>query len=262
MIIIGEKLNSSIPSVKKLMDGNDLEGLKNLILSQRDAGADYIDVNTALCGNELEMMQTLCSMVLENSSCGIMLDSPNTEVCTAALSFIRGLDANRKIIINSVTVNERHQCIGAAKEFGAGIVVLLTDESGIPDSGEKRAENAKIMIDRLVGEGFDQDDIYIDVIAESVAVNGDAARNALDALCAIRKDYPDVHILCGLSNISFGLPKRSVVNNAFLTLAVYHGMDSVICDPLSGELKKAYLAAEVLNGNDDFCMEYIDEFRA
>lgn len=262
MIIIGEKLNSSIPSVKKLMDALDLEGLKELVIKQRDAGAEYIDVNTALCADEIGMMKRLCDFVLENTYCGIMLDSPDPSVSKEALAYIRAKDAGRKVIINSVTVNERHGCIDAAKEYSAGLVVLLTDECGIPDSGEKRSENAKKMIELLNAKGFSNDDIYIDVIAESVAVNGEAGKIAIDALCDIRKSFEDVHILCGLSNISFGLPKRGSVNGAFLTLAVYHGMDSVICDPLSPDLKKAYMAAEVLNGNDDFCMEYIDEFRS
>lgn len=262
MIIIGEKLNSSIPSVKRLMEAFDYDGLKSIVLKQAEAGAEYIDINTALCGDELGMMKSICGFVLENTSCGIMLDSPNPKVCKAALSYIREQDKSRKVIINSVTVNERHDCIAAAKEHNAGLVVLLTDETGIPDSSARRSENAKKMIGLLNGEGFSNDDIYIDIIAESVAVNGDAGRIAIDTLCEIRKAYEDVHILCGLSNISFGLPLRSAVNNAFLTLAAYHGMDSVICDPLATDIKKAFMAAEVLNGADDFCMEYIDEFRA
>lgn len=261
MIVIGEKLNSSIPSVKKLMDAQDRVGLTELVLKQRDAGAEVIDINTALCNDEIAMMTFLCDVVIDNTDCGIMVDSPNPAICEQALDYIRNKDKARPIIINSITVNERHECIELAKKHGAGIVVLLTDENGIPDSGEARAANARAMMELLNSNGFSNEDIYIDIIAESVAVNGDASKNAIDCLCKIREFNSDVHILCGLSNISFGLPKRAAVNSAFMAIAVYHGMDSVICDPLSEDLKKAFMAAEVLNGNDDFCMEYIDAYR-
>lgn len=262
MIIIGEKINSSIPSVKKMMDNSDFEGLKNIIVNQMEAGAEYIDVNTALCEDELDMMKRLCDYVIDNTPCGIMLDSPDCDICKAALDYIKSKDGTRSVIVNSVTVNERHQCLDEVKNHSAGIVVLLTDECGIPDNKDKRFENADTMIKLLRSKGFNDEDIYIDIIAESVAVNGEAANVAIDTLKEIRKAYPSVHILCGLSNISFGLPKRYAINNAFLTLCTYHGMDCVICDPLATDIKKAFMAAEVLNGSDDFCMEYIDEFRA
>lgn len=260
MIVIGEKLNSSIPSVKKLMDAEDFGGIRELVLKQRDCGAAYIDVNTALCPDEKAMMKNICSVVLEETDCGIMIDSPDAAVLNDVLAFIRSKDSGRPIIVNSVTVNERHECIDIAKEYGAGIVVLLTDHTGIPDSSDKRAENAKNMVALLTDKGFAKDDIYIDIIAESVAVNDQAAAIGLDTVAKIKG--LGCHILCGLSNISFGLPKRKYVNAAFMAIACYNGMDSVICDPLSEELRGAYMSADMLCGNDDFCMEYIDAFRA
>ena len=260
MLIIGEKLNSSIPSVKKLFDADDFDALSELVLKQRDAGAAFIDLNTALCANETETMKKLCDIVLEKTDCGFVIDSPDTSVSASVLQYIRE-KSDRSCIINSITVNERHENIETALKFKAGLVVLLTDEKGIPDSAEKRFANAERMISFLRERGFDDGDIYIDVITESAAVNPESAAAALDTIKLIRVNYPDVHILVGLSNISYGLPRRGVINSAFLTLAVYNGLDNAICDPLSPDIKNAYLAAEVLNGSDDFCMEYIDAFR-
>jgi len=260
MIIIGEKLNSSIPSVKRLFDADDREALSDLILRQRDAGADFIDLNTALCSDETGQIKLLCDIVLDKTDCGIVIDSPDMAVSKEVLAYIRGKDGNRKCVLNSITVNERHENIETALKYKAGLVVLLTDESGIPGT-EKRFENAEKMINTLRSCGFNDGDIYIDAIVESVATGADSAAVTLDTIKLIRAAFPDVHILVGLSNISFGLPKRSCLNAAFLTLAVYNGLDCAICDPLSPDIKTAYLAAKALNGTDDFCMEYIDEFR-
>ena len=260
MIFIGERLNSSIPSVKALIDGGDTAALTDIIKAQSAAGADFLDVNTALCADELASMKQLFDLIIQNSDCGIVIDTPDTSVCSSAAEYIRS-KTDRQCIINSITINERHECIKIAKEYGMGLVVLLTDDGGIPDTSEKRTDNAAKAIEMLRRKGFPDEKIYIDFIVESAAASGEAASVAVSTVRELRGRYPSVHILGGLSNISFGLPKRSIINQAFMTVAAFSGMDCAICDVTSANMHKAAAAAEALNGSDDFCLEYISTFR-
>lgn len=260
MVLIGEKLNSSIPSVRRLMDAGDCGSLAEIVKKQSLCKADFLDINTALCADEAGTMRRLCALCLENSGCGIVVDSPNPKVCEDSLAYIRER-SDRPCIINSITTDERHGCIDTALRYGAGIVALLTTGQGIPQTAKERFANAEKAIALLKNAGICEGDIYIDVIVESAAANENAARTALETIALVRRKHPGVHILCGLSNISFGLPKRPLINRAFLTLAAYFGADCAICDVTSEDIRAAYLAAEVLNGADEFCMEYISAFR-
>lgn len=256
MIFISEKLNSSIPSVRKILASGDLESIRQLVILQKDA--DFLDINTAMCEDETAAGKAVIDIVIEESDCGIVIDSPSEAVVSELLRYVGG---RRECIVNSITVNERHGNIEAAKAHGASVVVMLTDENGIPDTAEKRFENAKKTIELLESNGFTHDRIYVDAVIEAAAANTDGASVTLDTIGMLRNAYPELHITFGLSNISFGLPKRSALNAAFIALAVYRGLDAPICDITSESVRTAAFAAQMLAGRDDFCMEYISEAR-
>ncbi len=259
MIIISEKLNSSIPSSLKLMESGTDEELCQFIEMQCESGAGYLDLNAAMCSDEIKTAKRIADLIIENGECGIAVDSPSEKAMEEILAHI---DGRCDVLINSITTTERIGNIDLAVKYGAGIIAVLTDESGSPETAEARLENADKIISRLREAGIEDEKIYIDVIAESSAVSDQAAAVALKTVKMIRDKYESVHITCGLSNISFGLPERKVLNSAFFSAAAVLGMDAPICDITSPSIKKAFAATKILLGEDDYCMEYIEEMRS
>ncbi len=259
MIIISEKLNSSIPSSLKLMENGTDEEICKFISLQCESGAEYIDLNAAMCANEKETAKRIAELIIKNGECGISVDSPSSEVMEALLEYI---DGRCDVLINSITMTERQENIALAVKYKAGIIAVLTDEGGSPDTAEKRLANADEIISRLREAGISDDKIYIDVIAETAAVEDKAAAVALETTRLVREKYKNVHITCGLSNISFGLPERKFLNSAFFAAAAVLGMDAPICDITAPSIKRAFASSKVLLGEDDYCMEYIEEMRS
>lgn len=259
MIIIGEKLNSSIPSTLKALQNAEKEYIIELITLQTKNGADFLDVNTSVCGEtEFEKLEWVISLIQKHSCCGIMVDSPNTEVVKKIIPLIN----DREIIINSVTADQRiDELLSVITEFKTGVVALPLTKAGVPDTVEKRVENAKLVIDKLVSAGVPQDKIYLDVLAETLSVSDNSALIALHTIKEVKNLYPKVKTICGLSNISFGLPKRIVLNSAFLSMAIAYGLDSAIMDINSSSMKLSLAASLALNGNDEYCMEFITKVR-
>ena len=257
---VGEKLNSSVPSTGEAMLARDFDKLAALALAQAEAGADCLDINTALCGEaETEMLCRLADLAAEKTSCDIMLDSPSPAAIIAALPRVRV----RRVIINSVTADERlEELIPAAVEYGAGVVGLPIRSGAIPSTAEGRLENALAIRARLNEAGIPDDRIYIDALAESVAMGGEAGMTLLETVRLLRRELPGIHIICGLSNISFGLPKRARLNAAAATLLAEAGADSFICDAASPSLKTAIAACEAFTGRDEYCMNYITRIRS
>ncbi len=261
MLIIGEKINSSIPSAFKAMQEGD-EAILKLIRAQADAGAKYLDVNTALFeDDELSVMKRVIALIRDNSDCGVMLDSPNPAVLTAALEDCAGFE-ERGIILNSVTTDERiDELIPAIVKYGCGVVVLPIDTvNGIPDTAEGRLANAKTAIQKLTAAGVPEENIYVDAICETLATGDLNARITLDTLRLVKAET-GAKTTCGLSNVSFGLPKRAFIGGAFLSCAMFAGLDSAIVDPTSKELRKSLFSTNALLGNDEYCMEYITYIR-
>jgi 5-methyltetrahydrofolate--homocysteine methyltransferase len=260
MIIVGEKLNSSIPKTLEAMQTSNDEYLISLIRNQAEAGADYIDINTALLGDdEFDYMVKLAKLVIENTDCGIMLDSPNPDIIARCIPIFK----DSKIIVNSVNCEEKYNSlIEMIAKYSVGAVALLMDGRRIPNSAEQRLSAAKKIISKLREAGVKDENIYADALTEAIATNSEAATVTLDTIRLLRGEFPAAHIICGLSNVSFGLPSRAYLNSAFLSMANAAGLDSVIADITSESLKNALFASEALLGKDEYCMEYINFIRA
>jgi len=222
---------------------------------QEDAGAEYLDCNTALTdADELQSMLWLVGLAQEHTACGIMLDSPNPDVIAQCLRRIQ----NRKTIVNSITLDATYDAlIETAKQCGAGLVCLPMRGNSIPQTAGERLDRARDLIEKLRRAGIPDENIYLDVLAEAIATNANAARTALETIRLLRESFPAAHTLCGLSNVSFGLPRRAKLNSAFLAMAMHSGLDSVIADITSPHIKDTLHAANALLGQDAYCMEYI-----
>ncbi len=255
MMIVGEKLNSSIPSTLEALNAKDEATLVRLIRQQEQAGADYLDINTALCAHgEEESLLWLTKLALKHSSCGIMLDSPSPRVMEKAAAVIK----NRPVIFNSVTLTDHiEQLMTLAKEMGAGVVGMPIDENAIPEDVDSRTKNALRLVEKLTAYGIIQEQIYIDVLAQAISVGNTNALSALQTIGNLKTFSPRVNTICGLSNVSFGLPGRVHINCAFLSAALYAGLDSAILDITSPALRKTLAAAKAVMGQDDYCLEYI-----
>lgn len=260
MLIISEKLNSSIPSVLEAFQTKNDAYLIDLMKAQECGGATYIDINTALLGeNELETMCYAIRLVKEHSNLNIMIDSPNVPVILDALKEAEG----RKVIINSVTLTDRiDELLPVLQQNPAlGVVGLPIGEEGIPKSSQERVTVAGKLIKKLTDSGITEDRIYLDVLVEALAVGDENGKAVLETIRLMKEKYPNVKTTGGFSNISFGLPKRMILNTAFLAMAMCLGLDSAIMDPAPDAMRKSYRAINALLGNDEYCMDYIDEIR-
>lgn len=260
MIIIGEKINSTVKNVADAIKEGNFEYIVELAKKQYLAGAHYIDVNAGVfVEQEAEILKKMVESIQQEVNAPLSIDSPRPEVIGEVMKVYKG----ERAIFNSVIYEEGilSRALPIVKEYNMKVVVLLMDDVGIPDEAEKRLEIAKRLVDRLTNSGIPEEDIFLDPMLQPVSVEKRYVDVALETIKLIRKEFENVNIICGLSNISFGLPKRKWINRAFLPIAIYFGLNSCIADPLDDVLMKLIYAAETLSGHDEFCMEYITKAR-
>lgn len=258
MILIGEKLNSSIPSTLTIFENRDEAAVIGLIEKQARAGADFLDVNASVCADEQAALLWVLDLIKNHSDCGIMIDTADTDVMAQAAKAAKG----RELILNSATIDERFDAVTAlARETGASLVALPISLEGQASTLEERCANIDLLIEKLRQAKIPDDRVYLDVLVETLATNGDSAKTALGAIAHAASHYPEIKTTCGLSNISFGLPRRALINSAFVSAAIFAGLSSAILDPASPAMRDALAAAKVVAGQDDFCMDYITYLR-
>jgi len=259
MLIIGEKINTTKKSIDAAVESKNAETIKNEAQKQLEAGADIIDVNTGTrIKSELDDMQWLVNTIQEIADCRLCIDSPNPLAIKAGLDLCK-----QKPMVNSITgEKDRIDAImPMVKDFGASVVALTMDESGMPTTGEDRHRIASKIIDMIAKYNIPMDDIYFDALIQPVGSNPDQGLAVLEGIKLIRASFPDAHIVCGLSNISYGLPERKLLNRTFLPMAISAGLDSAIMDPTDKMLMSAVLASEAILAKDDYCMNYISSWR-
>ena len=257
-IIIGEKIN---PTGRKklaaaLTEGNS-DYVRQLAESQVAWGADVLDVNVGTPGlDEVAAIRKVIEAVASVVSVPLCLDSGNPEVLAAGLAVAPG-----KPLVNSVSGEEKRlmNVLPLVKEHGAAVIGLTMDDNGIPKTAEERVAVAEKIIERAVKMGIPVDDIVIDPLVLTVGSDSQAALVTLQTIDLVRKEF-GVNINLGASNVSFGLPDRLSVNQAFLALAIQLGATCSITDPT--KLGPTIKAADLLLGRDDNSLRYIKYFRA
>lgn len=260
MIKVGEKLNSSIPRTREALERRDASAIIELAGRQLDAGADLLDVNASLfMGEETEILLWMMGIVQEETGARLMIDSPNPAVMAAALA----ADSTGDAVVNSVILDEARlsAVLPLVEQYSAGVVALPIGPAGIPKTPEARLENVRKLMERLAAEGIGPSRVYIDTLVEALSADSGAAVVTLETIRLVREAYPDVNILCGISNVSFGLPNRKNLNAAFLTGAILAGANAAIFDMTDPGMRDAATAAEALAGRDEYCMEYLRHCR-
>ena len=258
MIIIGEKINGSIPSVAKAIAERNEDWIRNLAKIQAEQGANFIDVCASVKDNEVETLHWLIDLVQEVTDTPICVDSPDPEVCVAAMKFCK-----KPGMINSVSM-EGNKCdviLPAIAGTDWQVVALTCDDDGIPNDPKVKYEIAKRIMAKVDEYGVDHDNILFDPLVTTLGTNQQSFLNFIEAVELIKADYPDVHFTSGLSNISYGLPYRKAINMQFLCLAMNAGMDSAIMDPTSPDMQATMHATAALLGQDEYCMDYLEAYR-
>ena len=259
MIIIGERINTSRGLMEPAVRERNADFIKEEAKRQQEAGADYIDLNCGtLVEKEVESLVWLVQTVQEEAEIPICLDSPNPEAIAAALAVCKG-----KPLVNSITLEEKRfsALLPLLKEYEASVVALTMDDQGLPETIDDRLRLAEGLITNLTGAGVRIEDIYLDPLVRPVSTDPQNALLLIETIRIFREKWPEVHIICGLSNISYGFPLRKFINQAFLVLALQAGLDAAILDPLDQNLMGLLYATQVLLAKDEFGMNYIRAYR-
>jgi 5-methyltetrahydrofolate corrinoid/iron sulfur protein methyltransferase len=259
MIIIAEKINGSIPSVGKAIEAKDADFIRNLAKVQSEVGADFIDVCASVeVSRELDTLKWLIDLVQEVTETPIAVDSPSADICAQALDF-----CNKPGLVNSVSMEGNKIDVVFPKIAATKweCVALLCDDTGIPRSAEKRLEVFEALMKKTKEYDIAPSRLHIDPLVEMLATSEDGINMIVNVMKEIRRQYPTIHITGAASNISFNLPARKIVNQAFVVLAMNAGLDSVILDPLNRDLRGLIYATDALLANDEMCIEYIHAFR-
>lgn len=260
MIIIGELINSTRKAIKRAIDEQDVAFIQGLAVKQEEAGADYIDVNAgAYVHEEGKHLIWLVENVQAVVSKPLTLDSPDPKALEAAMKVHKGVP-----MINSISAEKEryNQVIPLVKESGAQVVALCMSDDGMPETADERLEVAKRLLNDLDKDGIDLTNVFLDPLIKPVSVNGEYGPQALDAIERIAALGSGAHITSGLSNISFGLPHRALLNQAFIVLAMGRGMDSAIVDPLDKKKMSLVKAVEVILNLDPSARNYLKASRA
>ena len=256
--VIGERINpTGKKKFKEALENNDLDYILNEAISQIEAGADILDVNVGHSEiDEEDMMKKVVVALQGATGVPLQLDSTSPRILESALRLYTG-----KAIINSVNGEEKSldTILPLAKKYGAAIVGLTLDERGIPETAEERIKIAEKIIDRAVKTGIPKEDIIIDCLTITVSAKENSAKATLQAMKEVKEKF-SVKTTLGVSNISFGLPSREVVNTAFLTMALENGLDLPIMNPNSISMMGAVRAFKVLKAFDTGAQEYISAF--
>lgn len=256
--IIGERINpTGKKKFKEALEKKDLDYILNEGLSQIDAGAEILDVNVGHSEiDEEEMMVKVINSLQGTIGAPLQLDSTSAAVLEKGLRTYTG-----KAIINSVNAEENslNTILPLAKKYGAAIVGLTLDEKGIPKTKEERFLLAEKIVKRATEIGIPKEDIIIDCLTMTVSAEQQAAQTTLSAMKEV-KEKLGVKTTLGVSNISFGLPSREVVNTAFLTLALENGLDLPIMNPNTASMTGAVRAYKVLKNIDKGSENYISAF--
>ncbi|WP_206809989.1 methyltetrahydrofolate cobalamin methyltransferase [Paradesulfitobacterium ferrireducens] len=261
MLVVGELINASRKPIAEAIRAQDAETIKKVALEQREVGAHFIDVNAGIfVGKEAEYLQWLVKNVQEaTKDAPCCLDSPDPEAIQAALSVHKGI-----AMINSISLEKSRY--DALLPVIAGtdlkVIALCMSDEGMPETTEQRLKIADRLINGLVQNNVQPDNIYVDPLVQPVATNKDFGIEFLNAVEAISKEFKGVHTMCGLSNISYGLPNRKFINQTFAIMAIAKGLDGLIINPLDKRMMASLITAETLIGRDEFCANYLNAYRA
>jgi 5-methyltetrahydrofolate--homocysteine methyltransferase len=259
-VMIGERIN---PTGRKVLAAEMKAGVMDRVkadaIAQVEAGAQVLDVNAGVpMVDEPTLLVAAIRAVSGVTDVPICIDSSVIEALEAALAAYEG-----KALVNSVTAEDERmdRILPVVKKYGAAVIGMSNDETGITMVPQERVEIARRIIERAKYYGIPAEDVIIDPIAMTVAADPQAGLVTLETMRLIREQLGN-NMACGASNVSFGLPDRHILNAAFFPVAMHAGLTCAITNPLVAEVRKAVQASDLLLGHDEYAMAWISAFRA
>ncbi|MCR4606041.1 MAG: homocysteine S-methyltransferase family protein [Eubacterium sp.] len=259
-MIIGERINPTGKNdLKEALKNENLEFVADMAVSQVEAGAKILDVNLGMSGiDEKDLMCKVVDELTLNVDVPLSIDSSDPDVIEAALRRYPG-----RALINSISLEpgKSEKLLPIAKKYGAMVILLPIGESGLPKDMTEKHKNADELIELSKKVGLREEDLVVDGLVATVGANKNAAIEVLETIRYIREEK-NCYTVCGLSNISFGLPERAFVNTAFLTMAISRGLNMAISNPSQTLLTNAALASDLLLNKPGADENYINGVRA
>ena len=256
-VLIGERIN---PTGKKKLTAalqtGDMEPLKREALEQTLAGADVLDVNVGAMGiDQIAMLPQAIQHVMKTVDIPLCIDTDNIKALEAALKVYKG-----KALVNSVTGEEKSlaNVLPLVKQYGAAVIALVQDEKGIPADSVRRVAIAHKIVDRAEALGIHREDVVIDCLAFAIGADNKSGLTILDTIRRI-KDELGVNTTMGASNVSFGMPDRDLINNAFIATVIAAGATCLIVDV--AKVRPIVLAVDLILGRDPYARRYTKAFR-
>ncbi len=259
MLIIAERINASRKSIAQAIATGNAAFIQEEAQAQAQAGADYIDVNAGtFVGEEAGKLQWVIEAVQDVTDKPLCIDSPDPAVIKAMVPL-----ANKTPMVNSITLEPERLAgiLPVVAENKTKVIALCQSEDAMAETADDKLKLAEQLVEKVAASGIPLEDLYIDPLVYPLSTNPQSALATLEAIERIMEAFPGVHTTCGLTNVSYGLPSRKLINRSFLVAAVTCGLDSAILDPTDRQLYAALKAALVVNGKDDYCMEFITAFR-
>jgi 5-methyltetrahydrofolate--homocysteine methyltransferase len=254
-VMIGERIN---PTGRKMlaeeMKNGDFSRVEADALAQVAAGAQMLDVNAGIpLADEPALLARAIQLVQAITDVPLSIDSSIIDALERGLSVYKG-----KALVNSVTGEDESldRVLPLVKKYGAAVVAISNDETGISMDPDVRFAVAKKIVDRAADYGIHYSDVVVDPLVMPIGALGQAGQQAFKLIRRLREELK-VNTTCGASNVSFGLPARNQITGTFLSMAMASGMTSAIMSPLHPEVKAAIMAADVLTGNDQDCAAWI-----
>ncbi|MDD3279003.1 MAG: methyltetrahydrofolate cobalamin methyltransferase [Lachnospiraceae bacterium] len=259
MIIIGEKINGSIPVVAEAIKKRDAEFIRDRARLQEEAGADFIDCCASVPeSEEVETLKWMIDCIQEATDLPISVDSPSASVLAEVFSYCK-----KPGLINSVSGegDKMDRIFPLIADTKWEVICLLSDDTGIPKCAADRMKVFDKTMEKAKEYGIRPSRIHIDPLVEMLCTSEDGIAMNIEVISTVRRLYPDIHITAAVSNISYNLPVRKMINLGFTVLAMNAGLDSGILDPANRDMMGVIYATEALLGQDDYCMEYIGAYR-
>jgi 5-methyltetrahydrofolate--homocysteine methyltransferase len=263
MLLMGESINGTRKQVAEAIVSRDAEFIKALALDQVNAGAGLLDVNGGVAGGkEIDDLRWLIEVVMGVTDIQLMVDSASPEALDAGVRAV--IDNGGKVpFINSISGEQPRidAVLPLIEKFKCPVVGLCLSDAGIPPTAEDRFAVAKKLFDLTTGAGLPGEDLWIDPLVLAVSADSQAAVVTMETLKLVKERLP-VRTTGGLSNVSFGLPNRPLLNRAFVAMCAGLGIDGAVLDVRNKEMMASIKAIEALRGEDNFCGKYLKAHRA
>ncbi len=256
-VLIGERINpTGRKKLTEALKAGDLDIVRKDAIEQVEAGADIIDVNIDAPGvDDVALMPEAVKVVMAAVDVPLCFDTPNPAAMEAALKVYKG-----KPLVNSVSGEEHslNRVLPLVKEYGAAVIGMVQDDEGIPKNADRRVQIAHKIVESAEKAGIPREDVVIDVMAFAIGAEAESGKDVLEAIRRIREEL-GVNMTMGASNISFGMPDRPIINNAWVSMVIGAGATVLIAD--AARVKPSVLATDLILGRDRFARRFIENHR-